>query len=144
MHDSILSELEKRQILRSRNNPAGDYAEWLVSTVLGLTLASKAAKGFDATSADGTRVQIKGRHVAASDKSVQMGVIRNLDGKDFDELISIVFEANWDVRAVARIPHAAVASVSTYRKHVNGHVMYLNDTVLGHKDVENITHRFKS
>lgn len=142
-HDAILDELNKRKVIRSRNNPTGDYAEWLAKEVLGLSLAQNSAKGFDATCADGSRVQIKGRHVSANSKSVQMGVLRNLEGKDFDYLIAIIFEPNWEVRAVVRIPHAAVPSVATYRGHVNGHVMHINDAVLMDESVENITYLFR-
>jgi hypothetical protein len=59
-HCAILDELRTRNILRSKNNPTGDYAEWLVPTKLGLRLENNSAKGWDATDAAGVRYQIKG------------------------------------------------------------------------------------
>ena len=34
----ILDELKERRIVRTRNNPVADYAEWLVTRQLGLSL----------------------------------------------------------------------------------------------------------
>ena len=31
-HSSVIDELRRCGIVRSKNNPTGDYAEWLVST----------------------------------------------------------------------------------------------------------------
>ena len=60
-HSAVLDELRHRNVIRSKNNPTGDYAEWLVSTKLGLTLETNSVKGFDATDLHGLRYQIKGR-----------------------------------------------------------------------------------
>lgn len=142
-HDAILNELADRQVIRSKNNPTGDYAEWLASTILTLDLAPKSAKGYDATDSKGLRFQIKGRHLSESNKSVQMGVLRDLAKAEFHFLIAIVFKPNWDVQMVARIPHEAIESIATYRKHVNGHVMHMNNGVLAKASVEDITHLFR-
>lgn len=107
-HSAVLDELQHRNVIRSKNNPTGDYAEWLVSTKLDLTLKKNSAKGFDATDPQVLRYQIKGRRVTPENKSTQLGVIRNLDGKDFDFLVAVVFDANWQVRCAAKIPHQTV------------------------------------
>jgi hypothetical protein len=54
-HCAVLDELRKRDIIRSKNNPTGDYAEWLASTKLGPRLEKKSAKGWDATGRQGGR-----------------------------------------------------------------------------------------
>jgi hypothetical protein len=66
-------------------------------------------------------------------------VIRNLDGKDFDVLIAVVFDEAWSVRSAARIPHDVVATLATFRAHVNGHVMHLRPSVFNLPTVEDIT-----
>lgn len=45
-----IDELKKRGVLRTKNNPVGDYAEWLVSHALNLTLAKNSSAGYDALS----------------------------------------------------------------------------------------------
>jgi len=124
-HSQILDELRKRAVVRSKNNPTGDYTEWLVSQKLGLQLETNSARGYDATDSKGVRYQIKGRRVTPDNRSTQLGVIRNLQGNDFDFLIAVVFDASWQVRVAAKIPHNVIAQVASFRKHVNGHVMHL-------------------
>ncbi|MDD2948205.1 MAG: hypothetical protein PHV80_05135 [Rugosibacter sp.] len=143
-HSVVLDELRRRNVIRSKNNPTGDYAEWLVSTKLGLTLETNSAKGFDATDSQGLRYQIKGRRVTPENKSTQLGVIRNLEGNDFDFLVGVVFDANWQVKYAAKLPHQAVAELATFRPHVNGHTMHLRPIVFDNPSVEDISHELRS
>lgn len=139
LHGAVLDELKSRGIVRSKNNPTGDYAEWLVSARLGLALETNSAKGFDATDSQGLRYQIKGRRVTPDNPSTQLGVIRNLDSHDFDFLIAVVFDRDWTVLRAAKIPHSVVSTLATFRPHVNGHVMHLRPTVLDVHGVEDIS-----
>ena len=84
VHSRVLDELQHREVIRSKNNPTGDYAEWLVKEGLGLQLAPPSAKGFDATDSLGLRYQIEGRGITPKNTSTQLGVIRNLVGRNFD------------------------------------------------------------
>lgn len=138
-HSSVIDELRRRGIVRSKNNPTGDYAEWLVSTSMGLALESNSAKGFDAVDSSGRRYQIKGRRITPNNKSTQLGVVRNLEGVDFDFLVAVVFDQDWTVLRAAKIPHRAVASVAAFRPHVNGHVMHLRPSVFDDPEVEDIS-----
>lgn len=143
-HSAVLDELRHRNVIRSKNNPTGDYAEWLVSTALGLTLESNSAKGFDATDSRGLRYQIKSRRVTPENRSTQLGVIRNLNGKDFDFLVAVIFTADWKVRYAAKIPQQVVPLLATYRPHVNGHVMHLRPSVFDNPSVEDVSHELRS
>lgn len=138
-YSSVIDELKRRGVVRSKNNPTGDYAEWLASSGLGLTLAQKSAKGFDATDSEGLRYQIKGRQNTPDNPSTQLGVIRNLDTCDFDFLIAIVFSADWQILRAAKIPHGVVSKLATFRKYQNGHIMHMRHSVLTEPGVENIT-----
>jgi hypothetical protein len=138
-HSAVLDELRKRNVIRSNNNPTGDYAEWLVSTKLKLSLANTSAKGFDAIDGD-IRYQIKGRRVTPKNKSTQLSVIRNLEGEDFDFLVAVVFDNEWNVLRAAKISHQTVSAIATYRPHVNGHVMYLRPSIFENDGVEDILH----
>lgn len=65
-HTAVLNELRDREILRTANNPTGDYAEWLFCEAFGWDQAANSVKGFDATDAEGIRYQIKGRGCTSS------------------------------------------------------------------------------
>ena len=65
--------VKRRGVVRTKNNPVGDYAEWLVTTTFGLALAGKSSAGFDATDDDGTTYQIKARRVTPDNPSRQLG-----------------------------------------------------------------------
>lgn len=138
-HSAVLDELRRREVVRSKNNPTGDYAEWLVSTRLKLTLEKNSAKGFDAVGIDGTRFQIKGRRMTPDNTSTQLGVIRNLEGKDFDFLVGVVFDKDWQVLRAAKIPHQAVVGLASFRPRINGHIMHLRPAVFADATVEDIS-----
>lgn len=87
-HSAVLDELKRQEVIRSKNNPTGDYAEWLIQEKLGLKLTETSAKGYDATDSNGLRYQIKARRVTHDNRSTQLGVIRNLKSADFHFLIA--------------------------------------------------------
>lgn len=144
MHSNVLNELQKRGVLRSKNNPTGDYGEWLVSNALGLTLAGNSEKGYDAIDGLGLRYQIKCRRITPSNPSTQLSVIRNLAGAHFDYLIAVIFDEHWMVVSAVKVVHAAIAKLGTYREHVNGHVMHVRPSILAAPGVEDISPAFEA
>ena len=138
-HSSVINELRQRNIIRSYNNPTGDYVEWLVSQQLNLKLETNSAKGFDAVDSKRKRYQIKGRRITSENKSVQLGVIRNLKKKEFDFLIAVILNADWEVWYAAKIPHKRIFSLATFRPYINGHIMHLRPSVFNNPDIINIT-----
>lgn len=139
-HNAVMKELQKREVIRSRNNPTGDYTEWLVSKKLELTLETNSSKGFDAKDSQGLRYQIKGRRVTSKNKFTQLGVIRNLDEKDFDFLVAVIYDENWKILSAAKIPHQTVSLLAKFRPHQNGHIMHLRPTTFSSPSVEDISH----
>lgn len=138
-HSALLAELRYRNVVRTGNNPTGDYVEWLVASRLGLTLEENSAKGFDATCPEGHRYQIKGRRLMTSSGSPQLGVIRALEAGQFDFLIAIVMNADWSVRLAAKIPHDALGALAKFRGHVNGHVLRMTPGLLQIQGVEDLS-----
>lgn len=116
---SVIDELKARGVVRTKNNPLGDYTEWLVAKALGLELATNSAAGYDATDADGVRYQIKGRRITPENQSRQLSAIRNLDKNDFDLLAAVVFDEKYSIINAVIIPHELVGEYASYRKHVN-------------------------
>jgi hypothetical protein len=88
LHADVLSELRKRAVVRSANNPTGDYGEALFARAFGWTLNANSSADADAIYADGVRYQIKCRRLATPKGSRQLGFIRRLPDRPFDCLVS--------------------------------------------------------
>ncbi len=139
LHNALLQELRNRNILRTTNNPTGDYAEWLAKERLNLKLATPSAKGYDAIDANEKKYQIKGRHLTAVNQSMQLGTLRNLDQFQFDYLIAIIFEEDWSVKFAAKISHSKVMQIATPKSNINGHIMHFHPNILNYDGVDDIT-----
>ena len=63
LQSSIVDELLKRKVARTKNNPLGDYTEWLVSKVLKLKLADNSSAGFDGIDKKGNKIQVNYSHL---------------------------------------------------------------------------------
>lgn len=126
----VLLELQSRGILRTKNNPLGDYAEWLVASRLGLELQTNSSAGCDAIGKDGTRYQIKARRLTPNNQSRMLGAIRNYEKRDFDRLIAIIFNEEYEILHAVMIPHELVGHYAKFKAHTNGHVLVLNGRVL--------------
>lgn len=129
LHSEIGEELRTRGIVRSANNPTGDLAEYLFCTAFGWQQAPNSERGFDATGADGTRFQIKGRRIHRRNPSRQLSAIRDLDGGHFDVLAGVLFDDDFKVTRAVLIPRVVVAERSTYISHTNSNRFMLRDDV---------------
>jgi hypothetical protein len=138
----ILDELRARNIVRTSNSPIGDYAEWLVAKQLGLSLVANSNSGYDAVDSSGVKYQIKGRRVTARNRSRQLSAIRNLTHHDFDYLIAVIFNEQVVVEKVVKIPHEIIDKYSRFRKHVNAHILILQDDILTDPLTEDLTSLF--
>ncbi|WP_170571125.1 hypothetical protein [Ruegeria atlantica] len=126
-HTAILEELRDRGILRSANNPTGDYAEWLFCRAFGWEQAANSVKGYDATDTDGIRYQIKGRRLHQNNTSRQLSAIRDMNG--FDVLAGVLLDASFGVLRAALIPSEIVRERSTFTQHTNSHRFLLRDNI---------------
>ena len=135
----ILDELKQRKAIRTRNNPVADYAEWLVVQSLTLSLEPNNRAGYDAINEREERFQIKSRRLDLSNKSRQLSVIRNLEAKEFDYLVGILFEKDFTVKEAYIIAHELIKKYARFSKHLNGYLLNLHGKVLEDPDVEDIT-----
>jgi len=142
-YGQILEELRVRKIVRTSNSPVGDYAEWLITNQLGLTLVANSTSGHDAVDSSGVKFQIKGRRLTPRNQSRQLGAIRNLKNHDFDYLIAVLFNEHMEVEQVVKIPHEIIGKYARYRQHVNAHILVLRDDILSDPMVEDLTPQFR-
>jgi len=118
----ILQELQDRRVVRTRNAPLGDYAEYLAVQVYGGTLATNSVKSYDLLAADGRRVQVKARTVAPDTRaSAVFSVFRSFD---FDIAVLITFDsATYALRQAREVPAVVLKSAGRHSAHVNGRLI---------------------
>ncbi|MBA7649018.1 hypothetical protein ES703_56811 [subsurface metagenome] len=130
LYADLMEELRNRGLIRSSNNPVADYAEKVAVESLGLTRAGKEERGYDALDKRKRRYQIKGRRVTRHNKSRQLGVIRNLDEKLFDYLVAVIFNEDFTVSEIWKVPYRFVKENSRFSKHQNGHIFIAKPELL--------------
>jgi len=144
----VLEELCRRKIIRSSNNPVGDYAEYLYCQALGWQLADNSEKDTDAVGEDGTRYQIKGRrmtrHNASRHASRQLGAIRRLPEKNFDYVAGVLFNEDFTILRAALIPHALVLENAKYVEATNSWRFLLKDEVWNWPGVEDVSAKLRT
>jgi hypothetical protein len=139
LYTRVLLELTGREVIRSTNNPVGDYAEYLVVKALGLTRAAKSTKEHDATDPAGKHYEIKGRRITAHNPSRMLSAIRDCEAAHFDFLAGVLFKENFSLDRACLVPFSSVVAIAKYRKHVNAHIFELKDIVWKTEGVVDIT-----
>jgi len=143
LYRSTLSELRRRGIVRTENAPAGDYAEYLVVNALGGELAPNSEKSWDVLVPGDKRVQVKARVVSDPPTSGQrqLSPFRSFD---FDSAVIVLLtDSDYAVWRAVEIPRAVVEERSSFRSHVNGHVLHATPDVLDHPDARDLTQRLR-
>ena len=146
LYAAIVDELRARGVVRSSNNPVGDYGEYLTARAFGLTLEANSAIGFDAVGPDGIRYQVKTRRLTAENTSRQLSFIRGFadSTEPFDFLVGILFDADFTVRRAALVPVAVVRANAARVERVNAWRIMLRDGIWTTPGVEDITDRIRA
>ena len=135
---AVIGELRRRNVVKTKNNPIGDYTEWLVCNRLRLQVGGNSQAAYDATDCQGTRYQIKGRRSEAN--SIQFSVIRKLEDHGFDFVVAVIFNEDYSVRLAVKVSYDAVSTLARYQDHVNGHILILTNKVVEQDGVADISH----
>lgn len=133
-----LRELRARDVLRTDNNPAGDYAEVLFCAALGWTRHPISAPKADAVDAAGVRYQVKSRRPTTGNPSRQLGDLYDLDKKPFDVLAGVLFTEDFNVSRAALVPYATVLA-SSKEARPGLWRFYLRDSVWALPGVRDVT-----
>lgn len=116
LYADILTELNARGIVRSRNAPAGDLSEHLTAAVYGGTLANQSKASWDVQAADGTLLQVKSRVL---EPGKQPGNYSPFRSWDFHSGIFVHFDATtYDIVHALEVPVATIQSLTTADAHV--------------------------
>ncbi len=139
LHGKVLEELRTREIIRSSNNPVGDYTEHLCCQAFGWQQADNSEKDVDAVGKDGIRYQIMGRRMTRHNNSRQLGAIRRLPEKNFDYVVGVLFDEDFTILRAALIPHALVLENAKYVEATNSWRFLLKDEVWDWPEVEDVS-----
>ena len=137
-HSAVIGELRRRKVVRTENNPLGDYTEWLVCNRLRLKAQGNSQAAFDAIDCQGVRYQIKGRRSEAN--SVQFSPIRKLKDHGFDFVIAVIFNTDYSVRLAVKVSYSAVPALARYRAYINGYIPIVTSKVVEQDGVVDISH----
>lgn len=139
LHADLLAELKRREIVRSANNPTGDYGELLFKRAFGWTLNNNSSADADAVDERGVRFQIKCRRLATPLGSRQLGYIRRLPERPFDQLAAVLLNGKFRVIRAAIIPYEIVEPRASYIDSVKGWKFMLRDSVWEIPGVTDVT-----
>jgi hypothetical protein len=139
LHGDLLAELRRRDVVRSANNPTGDYGEMLFSRTFGWTLNGNSSADADALDSEGVRYQIKCRRLVTPKGSRQLGFIRRLPERPFDRLAAVLLDGKFRVLRAVIVPYEVVAPRATYVDSVKAWRFMLRDSVWGLEGVTDVT-----
>ena len=134
----VINKLRTKGVIRSKNNPAGDYAESLAMKAFSLSPCPKSQKGYDAFDED-YRYEVKARRITEDNGSRQLSAIRKIDENHFDYVIAILFQWDFTIYRAAKIPHRIVKEHARHKAHTNAAIFILSDSVWGIEGVEDVT-----
>jgi hypothetical protein len=139
LYGEIMDELRSRGLVRSANGPGADYAEGLVAKALKLKLNALATAGYDGMNSRGEKFEVKCRRPTVHNRSRQLSAIRRLERKHFDFLVGVLFNPDFSVQRVARIPYSVVKKHAKYVEGTNSWKFILSDSVWSLPGVKDIT-----
>lgn len=99
----VLDALESRGLTRGTGMVVGELAEHVAADRLNLVLEPRTTKGYDATDADGKRVQIKARWAPDGRLGRRINWGLDLETRHFDYMLVVVFGRHFDVAYACKI-----------------------------------------
>ena len=133
------TELLRRRVVRTRNAPAGDLAEWLVARAYGGELAPASEKSWDVRSVDGRRLQVKCRTVSEVARRGQRG-LSPFRSFDFEAAVIVLLdETTFDVVQAVELPVDAIRASARHVAWVNGHRVRANAALLTSPAARDVT-----
>lgn len=115
----VMEELHRRGIIRTANNPVGDYAETLVATATRGRLQPSSTAECDVLGPAGERIQVKTRRKTPHARVNHFSGILNLERHGFDFVVGIVFNHDFTIDQAWRFSWEAVRANATFQKHTN-------------------------
>ena len=128
-YEVLRDELRRRNVVRTNDAPAGQYAEWLAHRALGGMLEANSVKSHDLVTRDGRKIQVKSRVLRSPSKASerQLSPFRSFE---FTEALVILFDREYDVIRGTLLPMSVIRRNATESGHVNGRIFTARDALL--------------
>jgi len=134
---SVLDELRRRDLIRTRNSPLGDLAESLALRAYGGALAPNSEKSYDLLTPDGRRIQVKARTVDVTDRRTQN--FSALRSWDFDTALFLLFDAaTYGLTWARELTRAETKALARADEHTASSRIIVRDVAVAGRDVTTI------
>lgn len=118
LESQMLSELRRRDLVRTNNKPLGDIAERVVLEARGGVLEPNSTKSHDVTDVEGRRIQVKAMGARAAGRAAKFSAFRSFG---FDTVIFLVFDpVTFDIGEAWEAPAEAIERGTRFVTHVAG------------------------
>lgn len=124
---AVMRELARRGLIWSGKAPLADYAELLVARYYGVEPLRGTNPGYDLVAPEGRRVQVKSRRYAPGSKPSHFGEFSQLEARSFDDLVAVLFEEDFTVRAAYLAPFEFV--LERAKPVLGKHRLYISSVV---------------
>lgn len=142
LYSRILTELIGRGVLRSRNAPAGDLAEFIVAKAYRGDLAPPSEKSWDVRAADGTSLQVKCRVVEPGRRRTH--VYSPFRSWSFDACVFVSLNsATYDIEQAVEVPVDQVRTIARASSWVAGHRITVSQIRAGVDGAVDVTDRLR-
>ncbi|GAA1621063.1 DUF6998 domain-containing protein [Leucobacter chromiireducens] len=109
---SIVTELRRRDLVRTNNKPLGDIAEHVVWLARGGVLEPNSTKSHDITTGAGQRIQVKAMANRAAGAGARFSPFRSAD---YHTAVFLVFDAEFEI----------VEAYEVVADHIEQHVRFV-------------------
>lgn len=142
-YTSIKDELTALGVLRT-GNIVGEYGEWLFARAFGWRLTPPSERSHDAVDDAGLRYQIKARQDVGRGGAHQLGIIRDMVDDGWTAIAAVIFERDFAVRLAVIAPREVVAERVVFSGHQRGHILRLDQGVIGDARVRDVTRELRA
>lgn len=114
---SVVTELRRRNLVRTNNKPLGDIAEYVVWLARGGTLEPNSTKSHDITTPTGHRIQVKAMATRSAGPGARFSPFRS-DG--YDTAVFVVFDAMFEIVEALEVEASLIEDTIRFVPHIAG------------------------
>lgn len=135
IYGEVMSELQRRGVVRSGNNPIADMAERVIADYFGVSPLPPNNKSFDLVAPDGAKIEVKAlRRTKASRRG--LSPLRTLD---FDYVAVVIFAADMSLQEAIFVPNVAVRAHMGWSKTWKSNRLSVTQKLLNDERVRRVS-----
>lgn len=138
MYQYSITELERRTIIKRKDNLVSDYTIWLAANRMGMKLTY--TKGYDAQASNGRKVKIISFRNSINNQSSLIGVISDHELKFFDELLIVIYTFDFNVNLALIIPKKIILETNLFSRKLSGYALRINNSLTKNPNILDVSH----